>query len=548
MSSANNHKRDKMEEEFFLRMHDAEASPAPDLWARIDHDLTVQENKQYKKRALFYRQLAAACFALFMLAGSLLLYNYNRGTQQPGNIAGGQPGLAGAKYERKAQGQGTPQVNEAPVAGIEIPSESIANAEEAAVDLPALAYQPEQAETVAAYGATRAAKHELAYNPTKYTSGRDGITAAPAATKPEEINFIPETTVLATAPAQSEKPVSEVVRAAMQQRERNNTNLPKTITEFNKQFSFASSALENLRQQKQTEALQTSLNSSNGKKQQENEQTRDNRWSMSMAYTPSYFDQNIGIPDQMMSAVSRSSFTADGPTVSTQTTQNMEAARDEYENNTDPAFSYTMEVKAGFKLGKKLKLLTGLGYSQNAARTKTSYIVRQFWFKPRTNERYELNPSTIFLPSLNNSFTTDSISVAQTDAFNVNYKYRHVSVPVALQYEGNIAKNWYWYAAGGMAANFLVESRVEATDDQVQTVNYDPGDDSPFRKVQLSGNVAMGLGKRLSETVTVALGPEVRSYLSTLLADPDKAMAPQGKPYNIGLSMGVNYNLGGAKK
>ncbi|MDX5421383.1 MAG: hypothetical protein LPK14_03955, partial [Hymenobacteraceae bacterium] len=78
MSSAANHKRGLLEEEFQRRMQDAEVSPSPDLWARIDHDLTMQENAHYKRRLVLYRQLAAACFVLFMLAGALLTYHYGQ--------------------------------------------------------------------------------------------------------------------------------------------------------------------------------------------------------------------------------------------------------------------------------------------------------------------------------------------------------------------------------------------------------------------------------------------------------------------------------------
>ena len=46
------------------RFQDAEATPGPEVWSRIDHALAMQENVKYKKRVLFYRQLAAACFIL----------------------------------------------------------------------------------------------------------------------------------------------------------------------------------------------------------------------------------------------------------------------------------------------------------------------------------------------------------------------------------------------------------------------------------------------------------------------------------------------------
>ena len=69
MSSANKKEYGELEQSMWRRFQDAEAMPDPEVWARIDHELTLLENAKYKRRVLFYRQLAAACFVLFILAG-----------------------------------------------------------------------------------------------------------------------------------------------------------------------------------------------------------------------------------------------------------------------------------------------------------------------------------------------------------------------------------------------------------------------------------------------------------------------------------------------
>ncbi|MCP2042532.1 outer membrane beta-barrel protein [Pontibacter sp. HSC-36F09] len=570
MSSANNHKRNTLEDEFQRRLFDAEARPAPDLWARIDHDLTVQENKDYKKRALFYRQLAAACFVLFALTGALLAYYYSGSLNQPG----AQPGIAAAPATKSAAAPAT----------VEEAMQAYATQQEEAAAM-AYTYTEETATTKQATnargtnqdGRTATAKviklndgpqagdyynvspgysSYLGYTPMPgrsrgYVSGgfpgnaaggAQGNLFAPHGNRYIQIITWESVTITFgnSAPATGQQfPVGSQSLAAR----------PKSFAEM-------SEAQQASRQQAQqsVEAAQSKL-AAQQPKTVEAATKSNSRWSLNLAYVPSVFEQNIGLPDPLSmpkNSANRFSLAAAGPSVnaSKESFQNISAARDEFEESTQPAYSYAVEAKAGFKLKKKLKLLTGIGYSESKSRSRSNFIVRQFWTKPRSNERYELSPTTYFTSALNDGFSSDSVSVARTgDSFDTEYKYRHLTVPVGLQYEHDINKDWFVYAAAGVAANFLLESSVTASNQEVQSVNYTADDyDSPFRNVQFSGNGSVGVGKRISSNLTLALGPEVRHYFNTLVADPDKAAAPQGKPYAIGMNMSLNYQLGNSRK
>ncbi|WP_018476795.1 outer membrane beta-barrel protein [Pontibacter roseus] len=559
MSSGNNHKRHTLEGEFQRRMHDAEASPAPDLWARIDHELTVQENKDYKKRVLFYRQLAAACFLLFAMTGALLAYHFNNPTEQaqPGiatvlPVTPGKSGIAppAQEVENEAEAMSPAAIaNTAPAQAVTTTpyprQQHEATARPTAI---AAARQPEGRDSFSGYYNAGEALFQLPQSYTRGGSLAGGALGANLAYQSGNSQagrysgIISESITITFGGSNS----NSLAQSFQQQ---TGAEQPKSFLEMNEQLKAAREQYD----QQQKQALAKNLNKEAGQKsEQATEDGGDSRWSLNLAYAPTYFDQNIGLPDPVLaSSNQRFSLTADTKANATQESfSNMYAAKEEFEDKTEPAFSYTVEVKTGFKLKEKLKLLTGIGYSQSAARTKTNYIVKQFWVKPRTNERYELEPSTIFLPSLNNSLASDSISVAKAgDAFNVNYTYKHLSIPVGLQYESGINKDWFWYASGGVAANFLVESSISASNSDVQSVSYSSNDEeSPFRNMQLSGNMSLGVGKRISDNLTVVLGPEFRNYFSTLVAEPDKAMAPQGKPYAFGLSMGVNYQLGSGRK
>ncbi len=568
MSSADKQKHGSLEQEFWRRLHDAEAQPAPDIWSRIDHELTVQENSKYKNRLLFYRQLAAACITLLMVAGAGLLYHFR---QDSINTNGVQPGIAAntgtsEQTQKSAASQnGSIDSDKSIAADASINNPSSATEQSmagTATESIALADAPAQNTRPQISGTgihTSAKEHKPATG--NYTSGSiasidattpqvnqatslaHNTTVAVGATTTEQDKLLlqPQPGSVFPSARQAIAAVpSSYYKTAAQQLLLNPAAKSEAAKSVEEQLQQGSIKL-----QKQNEALVLALNNeAGGSSEKDVTGNKSSRWNVSMSYAPSYFEQNIGLPEAMMGAVNQRSLTAKGPSITSATSDNMEEARDEFAKNTKPAFSYSVDVKAGFKLRNKLKLLTGIGYSQNSARTKTSYVLKQFLFRPYSNERSQLAPSTVFLPALNNNFTTDSISVAQTDAFDVDYRYEFLSVPLGLQYEGNIAKNWYWYAAGGMAANFLMKTSIEADTKDVQSVEYRKDAESPFRRMQFSGNMSMGVGKRISDAVTISFGPEMRSFLSTLLEDPNKAVATQGKPYSLGLNMAVNYQLG----
>ncbi|MBF8964820.1 outer membrane beta-barrel protein [Pontibacter sp. FD36] len=567
MSSANNHKRNTLEDEFQRRLFDAEARPAPDLWARIDHDLTVQENKDYKKRVLFYRQLAAACFVLFALTGTLLAYYYN-GHLNQGNA---QPGIASLPATKPAN---------APVTVEEAMSAYAAQQEEAS----AMAYTPveETAETKSVANAAgmrqgkqtvNAESSELSnepqagdyFNVAPGYSPYLGYTPMPGRSRGYVSGGFPGSNSGATQGnlfAPGNRYTQIITWESVTITFGNNTPAAgqpfplgnQSMAAKPKSFAEMSEAHQASRQQT-AEVAQGALAAQQSKSA--DAVTKSNsRWSLNLAYAPSVFEQNIGLPDPLAMPSSNNrnmlSIAASGPSVnaSQESFQNMTAAREEFEESTQPAYSYAVEAKAGFKLKEKLKLLTGIGYSESRTRSKSNYIVRQFWVKPRSNERYELSPSTFFVSSLNDGFSSDSVSVARTgDSYATEYKYRHLTVPLGLQYEQDINKDWFVYVAAGAAANFLLESSVTASNQDVQSVSYAANDsESPFRNVQFSGNASVGVGKRITPNLTLALGPEVRHYFSTLVADPDKAAAPQGRPYAIGMNMSLNYQLNSSRK
>ncbi|MBB6611422.1 hypothetical protein H7F15_10280 [Pontibacter sp. Tf4] len=558
MSSADKKEYGELEQSMWRRFQEAEAMPDPEVWARIDHALTMQENAKYKKRVLFYRQLAAACFVLFVLAGSALLLHYKQDqeedllattTVQPqpatpdaenttvadnatiasvsGNTAATQS--SGREQQTSAGDSPTTGTNALPTIAQARPADVTTTVDQpaSASYLPQTQRSRQRKETVAASGRTGmiAAAGTNSRKETIALSATENTAAAM-----QDVPYISASQAIANVPESYTSP------SALNPLLRRNAALGT--------YSSGSPASATIAPQKQAD-LSLALNTpaENNSKQERNA-TGNSRWNVGMGVTSSYFSQDVNIPEQRLMAMQGMGVLRHtGPVVSAETEQNLIAAYKEFEENTQPASSFAVEAKTGFRVGKRFKLLTGLGFSQNKSRTKTSYIVEQFLFNPRSNERTKLQPSTVFLPSIH-TFTTDSVSVVKTkEPFDVDYSYQMLSVPLGVQVEGSIGQKWFWYATGSAAVNFLMQTTIKAHNPEIASVTYSATDDSPFRKVQFSGNAGAGVGKHLSDAVSISVGPEFRSYFNSMLSD-EHATGNHERPYTIGLNVGVNYRLG----
>ena len=557
MSSAANDKRGKLEGEFRSRLHDAEASPSQDLWARIDHDLTVQENGEYKKRAAFYRQLAAACIALLLLAGGVGAYYFGGTAANEQQLATTAP----AHSPNPAVASSAPTDNAGVADAVASTTKPPAQEMSGAFASKAKDAGAEQRHVVpagrAAASGTGAAREDGAA-PVQAGAEDSPATGALAI----EGVYMPEPAAAVEKPLNLSRPLRQTI-AALSATEEKTPGSPNSLSQGSPATSTAHKAADDFRtlneqvmaqarqQEEEKQARLLALNEEVTKKKELRNEKRegDSRWSLGMAYAPSYFDQNIGISQQaMMGSTSRYSSMPNNSADASISSLYMNAAREEYAENTDPGFSFGFEAKAGLRLSKKLKLLTGLGYLQNTARSKSSYIIQQFRSNGYINGFDSGGPSTIFIPSLSSNGGTDSLFVARTPEYKVNHRYRYLTVPVGLQYEGSIGKDWFWYGGTGVAANILMQTTILASSSEVKDVEYDLHEDSPFRRLLWSGNVSGGVGKRLAGNMSVTVGPEFRGYFNTLLAEPENAQAPQGRPYALGLNMAVNYELHTGKK
>lgn len=544
-----------MEEEFQRRMQHAEATPSADLWNRIDHQLTVQENGQYKRGMLFYRQLAAACVTLLVVAGSMAAFYFSK-------PAAGPESIAPATLATKA--------SDAPASpDAEITDEAIAQDMQEAV----LAQEPQPATLQAASPAPQRPKADAFLAPTGTTpelaSTEAAHTISPAAGDWYNVTGTARAVYTSVFSSKSETRTGNQASSrfpAIQQSFTGKATTASFGAASASSFagnSTASSMPANIdalsravmNRLRALDAEQESMAHRSKAEQElavagvpEKEQgQKRGRWSLGLAYAPSYFEQNIGTatPASMPATFN----TLAPPSAMQASTLMVAEAREEYKEEIEPGFSYGVEVKTGFKLGKKWKLLSGLGFTQNTARSKSSYVLEQDQRRMGANGRADASAKTFFVPTLSQKDAMSSESLTKTDDYQVQYRYRHLTVPAGVQYEGKLSKDWFWFAGSGIAANILLESSVLASSSDIEDVEYDANDDdSPFRKLQWSGNVTAGLGKRLSDNISVTIGPEFRSYFDTMLASPEKSMAPQGKPYTMGLNLAVNYDLGAGRR
>lgn len=528
MSSATNNRHSSLEQEFRSRIEGAEANPPADLWARIDHQLTVQENGRYKSGMAFYRQLAAACVGILLLACGVAAYYMRNPEPEPSialqQAASSTPDKAIAQAMQQALQAQEPTNTTGPDAAVAAAPQPTAGAAE-----PEPRQQTRLAARAPEEGLNAKAWQSMASeNQSTYFSRESALPFSLRLKLPAGASSVASGNNRASAPPLAFSQSAAAASAGYR--------------ELNEMISERARTLQEAKQEPQ-QVLSVKKASIKSLGDQEIER-QSGRWSLGMAYAPGMFEQNIGIPGQRMAGVSYNSIAGPNPAALKQADSFISDAQEEYKEEIEPGFSFGVELKTGLKLSKKWKLLAGLGFFQNTARSKSSYTIEQFWSNPRSGQKVSQGPTTILPPVLSSNFAADSMHVAKTDDFDVVYRYRYLTLPAGVQYEGNVGKDWFWYAGAGVAANVLLESAVLASRSDVREVTYEVDDsNSPFRKLQWSGSVNAGLGKRLSDNLAVTVGPEYRGYFDTMLANPDQARAPQGKPYTLGVTMAVNYDI-----
>ncbi|MDQ4139537.1 MAG: hypothetical protein M3142_03340 [Bacteroidota bacterium] len=550
-SSDNSNRPRKLEEVFRDGFEPAEVDPRASIWHRIEQDLEVKQAGYYKKRLVWYRSVAAASITLLMLALGYFWYDTQTGHRL--NIPGSSPNLA--VENKKAT----------------LPAEEPKSDKVASENQPFVASRtnlPDQntkiTETSSSSATSISKKTELAIITRSRVKsneipGTEGNDAASITQKSDVTTSLSNLTIpQSVAPDKSSDLITDSLRSTLAM------DAAKPVTPLsNTVDSVQVAATEKPSLFKNDSTAYTLASNSNETKKT----AKVNRWALGGGTGSQFFEQNIKFSNAGNNPFATTPLGSYAHAIvsKNQAGNSIEAASEEFNQNTRSAFSYRAAVAATYRLNDKWSIETGFSFAENKAQTTTSYIIykrpvalnnipgvttENSGFADIANPVAQnvTIPVTIFLARLTDNYLTNAnVSVDKVDPFTMYYRYRQVGLPVKLRYQQGRGK-WFNFVQVGGALNILLQTSVLSDSPKVPSAEYSIGQPSPFRKWYLTALGSLGRGLRVTDAWQVQGSLDIARNFSALTLSPDQMPnVNQNKPYYVGFGISSSYVIGKKK-
>lgn len=550
-SSDNTNQPRKLEEVFRDGFEPAEVAPSAKLWRRIEQELEVKQAGYYKKHLAWYRGIAAASVLLLMLAMGYFWYD----TKTAHRVA-----FRNSSVDTTAQNN-----NQDKLSASLPPSEKYA-----AATLDTANGKKDSDERVAL---TTTQPGPLSTPFKARTKLQSRASATNVKVKPSTVNR----NMPGNKPAKLRRKQTEQNKLLKYPaglgptKDRSLVNENAIALRANKDSIDAGAFSDTTKQLARTlppllkaDSLVTfTASATTGKA---TKRVKISRWAIGGGTGSHYFQQNIKFDDAASRSFAnyspQSAYNNTLAPISNNLAGNyIEAAKEEFNTNTQPAFSYRAVLAVNYKLNDKWSLEGGLTFTENQAQTSTSYIIykRPGAFYNLANVKQNNNsfadktnggpanvtiPVTIFLAELTDNYLDNSnIMVDKVDSFTMYYRYRQVGVPVKLRYQKNQGR-WFSYIQMGGAFNMLLQTSILSDSPRITNVEYTIGQPSPFRKWYVTALGSLGRGVKLSDVWQVQGSLDVARNFSALTQRLGPLENGKNKPYYLGFGLSTSYVVG----
>jgi hypothetical protein len=470
------------EDQWQKAFEEAEITPSPAVWDRIDNSLTARENGRYKRGIVFYRWVAAASVVSLLAMGYLLWSevmstdNDSRLTDQPAEMRLRSPQATQDKTGRSSsEGGSTEQAAAGETDELSASGKGTALAEREAAESPEktadIASTPKATGRSYAAGTSGSAQPpatvaQQAKEPTG-SSGR-GITLV----NPSGFNRLPLASLDLQAP-------SRLYRVPQQPDEKEDENEVRFFAGLN---------------------LGTNL--------------FDPNFSPGASGNLAMAEASPMVNDYLLQA-NRNNFSALG-----------QAAPARSGLQATPRLSFSYGVDVGMMISEHFSLESGLDYGRMGTATSTNWFSEDYGQGTRTPvlatnlaeaEQLEFSPRQQELSS-----TFDFVSLPLRLAYNLDFHRFRLSL------------------SSGAAANFFLGNEISDESGQLNTLRLDAGEASPYRDVYYSALLGAALQYRLDENYALSLSPNYQFSLTELSSDQSGIVS---QPNIFAIDLGLRFNF-----
>jgi hypothetical protein len=574
MKDTNEH---SFEEEFKKAFDDAELTPVPALWDRIDAHLANEEALLYKRRLYNFKLRVAAAIALLLVA--LGVWNFS-GNQPADNLVAVQQsaGTEAADSQINA-GKTSPEKPEAsPLAAItEQNARNSGNAGN-------LNSNETPANTSLSDGVT-AAGDQLPASPAGGNSS-PGRVPEPRSTNPRRNSGSPgpvnpseaiarrspvraNTNTRGTLPPANDTPavpeavpagepgLGEIAGITGTETDAFSPSDRPVISAISRSVRIPNEPLA-LRRKVEQQPLRESIFADELVEETRQKKSGASRWSMGLAFTPNQFEPNMQVSAPSPSPMSYSrSMANNSPSLAH--TSNMPAvvmdAMPEHELDRARAsgVSYNLGFNVNYALSDRISVQSGLHYLLNNSQINTSNYLEDVHNRERFPafvtllENGPVTRSGDFLSDQANLYYAGkqqqegryyTMATGVNSEVAVYNSYQYLSVPLALQFK-LLDKKVSSSIGAGLAADMFLQNTLGNEAANVSPTSFTSAAGTIYRNVGLSGL----MNARVQYSVTSRYGVYVEPSYRMAISSYTRTSTIISRPYAFGVGMGFQYHF-----
>jgi hypothetical protein len=270
------------------------------------------------------------------------------------------------------------------------------------------------------------------------------------------------------------------------------------------------------------------------------------RWAVKVAYAGFSFDPGMKLASQVGEVPPvkdnfGSSLVLPNPHArKTQSVQQYYAAIDEFNHNTQAAYSFRVSVLADYKLTEHISLQSGLQASQNRAVTSTTYLFqgRAAALGATTSLVAGPEQESILQTVMGQEYEPFTRYIS-TEPFEVEYRYYYVGVPLNLRFQ--LGKNAFrYFAATGVSLNQLMRAETQNKHAEFGSVTVEQ---KFYRQTMPTAMLQLGIGYKVADRLQLETALEGSRNLRSLLKDAQAAGRKQQYGQSLGASVGLSYRF-----
>lgn len=194
----------------------------------------------------------------------------------------------------------------------------------------------------------------------------------------------------------------------------------------------------------------------------------------------------------------------------------------------EPKIAFSYGANLGFKLTPRIVVQTGIAYRRaNTTATTTGYI-------EEANSDSRIPIIATYQYQLDGLATVNPISET-----TLNNQFEFLSIPLRLGYVLMDRKVDVSLMAG-ISSEFYLGNNIKDSSNYLETLTISPGEGSPYKSVYFNGSLGTMLGYSFAENYAVTVEPSYRFALNSLTRND---FYLNSLPSSFMLSFGVLYNF-----